>query len=190
MIPPNIKEQVLERTDLVALIGQSVQLRKSGSRFVGCCPFHQEKTPSFYVFPQTGTFKCFGCGEGGDAISFLQRRDGLNFTEAVKTLGKSYGIDVEEEEEDAQAKQQRMHIEALQVANEQVAAFYRKQFEASKEAQAYAFGRWGEEYCKLKDIGFSPKGGRALLSLGIKKEFLKNLDWSTRVDTIYLRDVW
>lgn len=173
MIPPNIKEQVLEHTDLVALIGQTVQLRKSGPRFVGCCPFHQEKTPSFYVFPQTGRFKCFGCGEGGDAISFLQKRDGMSFTEAVKFLGKKCGVEVEEEEESAEAQQKRMHLEALQVANEKVAAYYRKQFEASKEAQTYAFGRWGEEYCKQKDIGFSPKGGQGVLSLGVKKEFLE-----------------
>ena len=175
MIPPNIKEQVLEHTDLVTLIGQTVQLRKSGPRFVGCCPFHQEKTPSFYVFPQTGTFKCFGCGEGGDAISFLQKRDGMGFTEAVKFLGKKCGVEVEEEEEGAEEQQKRMHLEALQVANEKVAAYYRKQFEASKEAQTYAFGRWGEEYCKQKDIGFSPAKGMGLLSLGLKKEFLEEL---------------
>ena len=175
MIPPNIKEQVLEHTDLVTLIGQTVQLRKSGYRFVGCCPFHQEKTPSFYVSPQTGRFKCFGCGEGGDAISFIQKRDGLGFTEAVKMLGKQCGVEVEEEEESAEAQQKRMHLEALQVANEKVAAYYREQFEASKEAQTYAFGRWGEEYCKLKGIGFSPKGGQGLLSLGVKKEFLEEL---------------
>ena len=175
MIPPNIKEQVLEHTDLVTLIGQTVQLRKSGSRFVGCCPFHQEKTPSFYVFPQTGTFKCFGCGEGGDAISFLQKRDGMGFTEAVKMLGKQCGVEVEEEEENAEAKQKRMHLEALQVANEKVAAYYRKQFAASKEAQTYAFDRWGEEYCKLKGIGFSPVSGQGLLALGVKKEFLEEL---------------
>ena len=175
MIPPNIKEQVLEHTDLVTLIGQTVQLRKSGSRFVGCCPFHQEKTPSFYVFPQTGTYKCFGCGEGGDAISFLQKRDGMGFTEAVKMLGKQCGVEVEEEEESAEAKQKRMHLEALQVANEKVAAFYREQFVTSKEAQTYAFGRWGEEYCTFKGIGFSPVGGQGLLSLGVKKEFLEEL---------------
>ena len=91
MIPDDIKDRILEATDLVALVSQTVQLKKSGPRYVGCCPFHAEKTPSFYVFPQTGTFKCFGCGEGGDAIAFLMKRDGLSYVEAVKQLGKLCG---------------------------------------------------------------------------------------------------
>ena len=123
MIPDDIKDRVLESTDLVALVSQTVKLRKSGPRYVGCCPFHGEKTPSFFVFPHTGTYKCFGCGDGGDAISFLQKRDGLPFVDAVKQLGKMCGVEVDEQEEDPQAKQKRMHKEALMVANEQVATF-------------------------------------------------------------------
>lgn len=175
MIPDDIKGRILEATDLVALVSQTVQLKKSGPRYVGCCPFHAEKTPSFYVFPQTGTFKCFGCGEGGDAIAFLMKRDALSYVEAVKQLGKLCGIEVGEQEEDPEVKQKRMHKEALLVANEQVAKFYVEQFALSKEAQSYAFGRWGEEYCTLKGIGYAPKSGKALASLNVKREFLSEL---------------
>ena len=175
MIPNEIIDKILERTDLAALVGQSVQLRKSGARFVGCCPFHGEKTPSFFVFPQTGTYKCFGCNEGGDAVSFLQKRDGLTFVEAVKALARDCGVEVEEKEEDAHEKQQRMHREALLVANAQVAEFYAAEFAKSKEAQCYAHGRWGEDYCRQKGIGYAPKSGRALSALNVKREFLDEL---------------
>mgnify|MGYP004618813893 CR=1 FL=1 len=175
MIPDDIKDRVLESTDLVALVSQTVKLRKSGPRYVGCCPFHGEKTPSFFVFPHTGTYKCFGCGDGGDAISFLQKRDGLPFVDAVKQLGKMCGVEVDEQEEDPQAKQKRMHKEALMVANEQVATFYAKQLAQSKEAQDYAYKRWGESYVKQKGLGFAPTQGKALTNLPIKREFLDEL---------------
>ena len=175
MIPDDIKERILEATDLVALVGQTVQLKKCGPRYVGCCPFHGEKTPSFFVFPQTGSFKCFGCGEGGDAIAFLRKRDGLSYVEAVKQLGKACNIEVAEQEEDPEAKQKRMHKEALLAANQAVAKFYVEQFARSSAAQSYAFGRWGEEYCTLKGIGYAPKAGKALAGLGIKREFLSEL---------------
>ncbi len=176
MIQNEIIDKILEATDMGQLVGQTVQLRRSGPRLTGCCPFHSEKTPSFFVFPQTGRYKCFGCGEGGDAISFVQKRDGLTFVEAVKVLGRGCGIEVEENEEDARAKQQRLHREALLVANEAVAKYYASEFERSKEAQCYAYGRWGEDYCRLKGIGYAPKSGKSLLnSLNVKREFLDEL---------------
>lgn len=103
------------------------------------------------------------------------KRDGLSYVEAVTQLGKLCGIEVAEQEENPEAKQKRMHKEALLVANEQVAKFYVEQFALSKEAQNYAFGRWGEEYCTLKGIGYAPKSGKTLASLPIKREFLSEL---------------
>ena len=79
MIRQETIDTILERTDIVTLIGEHVHLRKCGSRYVGCCPFHNEKTPSFYVSPQTGRFKCFGCGEGGDAIHFIEKVENKTF---------------------------------------------------------------------------------------------------------------
>ncbi len=175
MIPNEIIDKILERTDLAALVGQSVQLKRSGARLTGCCPFHSEKTPSFFVFSQTGTYKCFGCGEGGDAISFLQKHDGLTFTEAVKRLGNACGVEVDEQEEDGQAKQKHLHREALLVVNEKVAKFYAEEFARSKEAQTYAHGRWGADYCLEKGIGYAPKSGKALAGLNVKREFLDEL---------------
>ena len=175
MIRHEIIDTILERTDIVQLISEHVQLRKSGIRFVGCCPFHKERTPSFYVFPQTGTYKCFGCGEGGDAIAFVEKTQNMVFTDAVKYLAKRTNVEIEEEQESPEAQQNRLKKEALQIANKQVADFYAKQFQQSKEAQAYAYHRWGEDYCKQKGIGFAPADGHALRQTNIKEDFLKEL---------------
>jgi DNA primase catalytic core len=86
------REQVLARTDLVALIGQTVTLRKRGGRFVGLCPFHAEKTPSFGVDPQKGFWHCFGCGKGGDAFTFVMQLEHLSFPEALERLAERAGV--------------------------------------------------------------------------------------------------
>ena len=175
MIRQEIIDTILDRTDIVQVIAQHVQLKKSGIRYVGCCPFHQEKTPSFYVFPHTGTFKCFGCGEGGDAIHFIEKAENKTFVEAVRTLAQKANVQIEEQEESVEEKQKRMHREALWITNKQVADFYRKQFLDSKEAQEYAYRRWGKDYCTMQEIGYAPKDGHAMLQLPVKAEFLKEL---------------
>lgn len=175
MIRQEIIDTILDRTDIVQVIAQHVQLKKSGIRYVGCCPFHQEKTPSFYVFPHTGTFKCFGCGEGGDAIYFIEKAENKTFVEAVRTLAQKANVQIEEQEESVEEKQKRMHREALWITNKQVADFYRKQFLDSKEAQEYAYRRWGKDYCTMQEIGYAPKDGHAMQQLPVKAEFLKEL---------------
>ena len=175
MIRQEIIDTILDRTDIVQVIAQHVQLKKSGIRYVGCCPFHQEKTPSFYVFPHTGTFKCFGCGEGGDAIHFIEKAENKTFVEAVRTLAQKANVQIEEQEETVEEKQKRMHREALWITNKQVADFYRKQFLDSKEAQEYAYRRWGKDYCTMQEIGYAPKDGHAMQQLPVKAEFLKEL---------------
>lgn len=175
MIRQEIIDTILDCTDIVQVIAQHVQLKKSGIRYVGCCPFHQEKTPSFYVFPHTGTFKCFGCGEGGDAIHFIEKAENKTFVEAVRTLAQKANVQIEEQEESVEEKQKRMHREALWITNKQVADFYRKQFLDSKEAQEYAYRRWGKDYCTMQEIGYAPKDGHAMQQLPVKAEFLKEL---------------
>lgn len=175
MIRQEIIDTILDRTDIVQVIAQHVQLKKSGVRYVGCCPFHQEKTPSFYVFPHTGTFKCFGCGEGGDAIHFIEKAENKTFVEAVRTLAQKANVQIEEQEESVEEKQKRMHREALWITNKQVADFYRKQFLLSKEAQEYAYRRWGKDYCTMQEIGYAPKDGHAMQQLPVKAEFMKEL---------------
>src|SRR5215510_8100917 len=87
---------VKERTDLVALIAESVKLVRRGRSFVGLCPFHQEKTPSFHVSPERGFFHCFGCKESGGAVDFVMKIEGRTFPEAIRMLAERAGIAVEE----------------------------------------------------------------------------------------------
>ena len=96
MIPDDQVEEVRARSDIVAVIGEHIPLKRAGKDYRALCPFHEEKTPSFYVVPSKGFYKCFGCGESGDVFSFLMKRMGLDFTEAVKYAGRKAGVVVRE----------------------------------------------------------------------------------------------
>ena len=98
MIDERIIEQILDRADIVDVISGFVELRKKGANYTTCCPFHQEKTPSFMVNPARNSWHCFGCGKGGNAVGFLMEHETMTFPEAVRVLGKRYGIEVEETE--------------------------------------------------------------------------------------------
>src|SRR5690606_21764790 len=91
-----VLDEIKRRTDLAALISEHVALKRSGRGFLGLCPFHQEKTPSFHVDPERGFFHCFGCNAGGNAFTFLMRVTGATFPEAVRTLAARVGVEVPE----------------------------------------------------------------------------------------------
>jgi DNA primase len=117
LIPEHKIEEVLARVDLVALVSRHVELKKSGRSYKGRCPFHQEKSPSFYVTPEMRRFKCFGCQAGGDAISFVQRLFGKSFMDAVKDLAREAGVDLEAAV-DPSARERQQLKEATDVAQE------------------------------------------------------------------------
>ena len=91
-LPQAFIDQVLNRTDIVDLVDRRVKLKKAGKNYSACCPFHQEKTPSFYVHPQKGLFNCFSSGEKGDGITFIQKLENLDFYEAVEYLSREFNI--------------------------------------------------------------------------------------------------
>lgn len=120
-------DAVKERTDIAALIGESVRLTRRGPRYVGCCPFHKEKTPSFHVNPERGFYHCFGCKESGDAIGFVTKIEGLNFVEAVRRLAERAGIEIIEggtEAERREAAAARRAQNDLYAANTLAATFF------------------------------------------------------------------
>ena len=94
IIPDRILEEIRSRTSIVDVISSRITLKRAGSVFKACCPFHREKTPSFTVNPARESFKCFGCGEGGDVFSFLMKHDGMTFSDAVRMLGDRCGVEV------------------------------------------------------------------------------------------------
>jgi DNA primase len=114
-------EEVRARADIVEVIGAHVRLKRVGRNFVGLCPFHNEKTPSFSVNRERGFFHCFGCGAGGTVFNFLMRMDGLTFPEAVRSLAERYGIALPERTE---AGMDRGERESLQRANQVAAEFF------------------------------------------------------------------
>ncbi|MHC4925319.1 MAG: CHC2 zinc finger domain-containing protein, partial [Planctomycetota bacterium] len=96
MIPDDQVEEVRARADIVDVVGEHVALKKAGREYKANCPFHEERTPSFYVVPDKGFYKCFGCGKSGDVFSFIMERMGLDFVEAVKHVAGRSGVEVRE----------------------------------------------------------------------------------------------
>lgn len=175
MIPKAIIEKVLDAAHIEDVVGEFLSLQKRGIIYRALCPFHQEKTPSFTVTPNRSMFYCFGCHKGGNAITFLMEHENMTYPEAVKWLGRKYGIEVEEREETIDEKQQRLKRESLLIVNATVHKHYREVFLRYKSAQDYAYRRWGQKYCDEIEIGFAPIDGKALAHLPLQKEFLQGL---------------
>jgi DNA primase len=122
-------DRIRRETDLVALIGESLKLSKRGRSFVGLCPFHKEKSPSFHVNPERGFYHCFGCHESGDAIKFVQKLEGLDFIEAVKRLAERTGIEFVDNVSDAERREQaeaRRRSEELFEVSDAAAAYFER----------------------------------------------------------------
>ena len=95
-IPRDFIDRLVEDTDIVNLLGQYLSLTKKGNNYVSCCPFHEEKTPSFTISPQKSIYHCFGCGKGGNIITFLQEYEGLTFIEAIEKLAEINNLKIQE----------------------------------------------------------------------------------------------
>ena len=159
MIDPRIIQDILDRADIIDVISDFVDLKKKGSNYEACCPFHSEKTPSFKVSPSRGTWHCFGsCQEGGNVISFVMKIQNMTFIEAVKWLGKKCGIAVVDDYQPTE-EQQMLYLkrEAMQVINARMAEYFVKNLnsEAGVNAMSYAISRWGNEFVEEKGIGFA-----------------------------------
>ena len=127
MIPQDIIDKILDRADIVEVVGDYVTLKKRGINYVACCPFHSEKTPSFTVFPQTGTYKCFGCGQQGNSVGFLMEHENLTYPEALRMLAHKYNIEIKERIPTAQEEQEYKKREAMYIANDFISKEYVKQ---------------------------------------------------------------
>ena len=154
-------ERVKDAIDMVELVGSRTELRRAGGRYVGLCPFHEERTPSFSVNADQKLYHCFGCGEGGDAIGFVQQTEALDFPGAVEFLATRYGVELTREEEDPQAEERRRRRERLLKLLERAASFYERYLWDAAEAdpaRRYLAGR-GLEESVLREfrIGYAPK---------------------------------
>jgi len=167
LIPESFIEELLGRVDIVELIERHVPLKRSGREFQACCPFHDEKTPSFTVSPQKQFYHCFGCGAHGSAIGFMMNYEGLEFVDAVEELARHAGLTVPRE-----AEVKRRPEESLYDILDSAARYYRSQLGKHAEAGEYLNNRGlSAEIAEEFGIGFAPPGWDALLShLGGSKE--------------------
>ncbi|WP_395057314.1 DNA primase [Polaromonas sp.] len=169
-IPQSFIQELLARADVVDIVGRYVQLKKGGANFMGLCPFHGEKSPSFSVSPSKQFYHCFGCGKNGNAISFLMEHGGMTFVEAVKDLAQQYGLQVPEDDvspqERARAAQQREQQATLTSVLEKAGIAYIKHLRHSPRAIDYLKGRGlSGEIAKTFGLGYAPEGWRALASV-------------------------
>lgn len=169
-IPQAFIQELLARADVVEIVGRYVQLKKGGANFMGLCPFHGEKTPSFTVSPSKQFYHCFGCGKNGNAIGFLMDYAGMNFVEAVKDLAGQYGMQVPEEDispaERARQQEQRQKQATLTDVLEKAGAAYRKHLRGAPRAVDYLKNRGvSGEVARQFGLGYAPEGWRSLASV-------------------------
>lgn len=174
LIPNDVINQVIERSDIVEIIGNYTALKKAGRNFKALCPFHNEKTPSFVVNPDKQIFHCFGCGVGGNAVGFLMRQEHWEFPEAVRFLAHKAGVAVPETASDVGAPSRQWREEILKI-NAASAAFFHETLLTSREADA----KGAREYLKARGVqletvkkfqlGFAPDNWDALLKYLMSK---------------------
>ncbi len=169
-IPQSFLQELLARADVVEIVGRYVPLKKGGANYMGLCPFHGEKSPSFSVSPTKQFFHCFGCGKNGNAIGFLMEHAGMSFPEAVKELAQQYGMQVPDDEtspqDRARAAEQKQRQATLTEVLEKAGAAYRKHLKASPRAVGYLKGRGlSGEIARQFGLGYAPEGWRTLASV-------------------------
>lgn len=175
MINQSTIDRVVNATVIEDIVAEYTSLKKSGSKYVGKCPFHEDaRATNFYVTPALGICKCFACGEGGDAISFLMKKEGFTYSEAVKKLAAKYNIEVDEKQETPEEVQANLKREAMYIINEKVNAWFQKQLSVTPEAKKYADTRWKAETLKFMGVGFAPNSWESLVTAA--KEMQLNSD--------------
>lgn len=180
MIPQDTVNKILDSAQIVEVISDFVSLKRRGANFIACCPFHNEKTPSFYVSPSKGIYKCFGCGKSGTAVGFVMEHESMTYVEALKYLAKKYGIEVKEKEDSPEEIAARQRSESLYLVMDFAEMFFQESLktpEGRSIGYAYFRSRGLEDSTIEKyGLGWSPKGGsvfsREALAKGYKEEFL------------------
>jgi DNA primase len=168
-------ERVKQAADIVEVISAHTDLRRQGARWVGLCPFHEERTPSFSVEPQEKLYHCFGCGVGGDVIKFVEEKEGLGFAEAVELLADRYGVELEREREDPRAEAKRQRRRRLEQLLERTSAYYANylwESEEAEKARGYLAERgMGEEVLRAFGVGYAPSAWDKILLRGQQAGF-------------------
>ena len=190
MIPQETVNKILDAAQIVDVVGDFVTLKKRGANHIACCPFHNEKTPSFSVSASKGIYKCFGCGKSGTAVGFVMEHENMSYTEALKYLAKKYHIEVVEKEETAEEIAQRQKHESLMLVSEFAGKFFQDNLHTPEgQAIAYQYFRsrgLEDETIRKFGLGWAPLSRKALSeaarAAGYKEEFLVDAGVSIKYD--------
>src|SRR5438046_7772303 len=178
MISPQTIEQITNRIDIIDVINEFVKLKKRGANYLGLCPFHNEKTPSFTVSPSKEIYKCFGCGKSGNTITFLMEHEKYSYIEALKWLAQRYNVEVEETIVSDEVKLQQQVAESLYALNNFAQKFFTEQLFNTDEGQSNALTYldergFNEEIIKKFHLGYNPHQRDAFTSAALKQQFSK-----------------
>ncbi len=180
MIAPQTIQQIMSRTDIIDVIGSFVKLKRRGTNYLGLCPFHNEKTPSFTVSPGKEIYKCFGCGKSGNTVSFIMEHEKYSYVEALKWLANRYGIEIEETFISDEQRQQLQAADSLYIINQFAQQFFTRQLFETPEGQdiglAYFKERgFREDIIRKFQLGYSPEQKDAFTREALAKQYNREL---------------
>lgn len=191
MIDQATIDRIMDAAQIVDVVSEFVTLRRRGVNYVGLCPFHNEKTPSFSVSPSKGVCKCFSCGKGGNVVHFIMEHEQLNYYEALKWLAKKYGIEVKERELSDEEKQAQSVRESLFLVNDFANGYFQDILHNHPDGQAIGMSYFRQrgfrdDIIKKFQLGFSTEGRDALAKEAKRRGF--NTDYLTKTGLCYTRD--
>jgi DNA primase len=180
MISPNTIQQITSRIDIIDVVGEFVKLKKRGTNYLGLCPFHNEKSPSFTVSPAKEIYKCFGCGKSGNTITFLMEHEKYNYVEALRWLAARYNIEVEETETSPEQKMLVQTADSLYILNKFAQQFFSDSLLKTEDGNAIALSYlkergFREEVIEKFQIGYNPDSRDALTKALLANQFNKEL---------------
>lgn len=180
MIPQETIQQIVSRIDIIEIINSFVKLKKRGTNYIGLCPFHNEKSPSFTVSPSKEIYKCFGCGRSGNAITFLMEHEKYSYVEALKWLAAKYNVEIEEKETSPEFKQQQQASDSLYIINKFAQQFFSDTLSNSEEGinigMSYLKERgFREEIIQQFELGYNPEARDTFTRAALEKQFNKEL---------------
>ncbi|CAN5251974.1 DNA primase [soil metagenome] len=191
MISPNTIQQILSRIDIIEIVGTFVKLKKRGTNYLGLCPFHNEKSPSFTVSPAKEIYKCFGCGRSGNSIGFLMEHEKYTYVEALRWLAQRYNVEIEETEVSPEQKLQQQSAESLFIINNFAQQFFTNHLLNTEEGQdiglSYLKQRgFREEIIKKFQLGFNPEARDSFAKAAIQAQY--NVELLQKSGLVAVRD--
>ncbi|MEO7489160.1 MAG: DNA primase, partial [Ferruginibacter sp.] len=191
MISPNTIQQILSRIDIIEIVGTFVKLKKRGTNYLGLCPFHNEKSPSFTVSPAKEIYKCFGCGRSGNSIGFLMEHEKYTYVEALRWLAQRYNVEIEETEVSPEQKLQQQSAESLFIINNFAQQFFTNHLLNTEEGQdiglSYLKQRgFREEIIKKFQLGFNPEARDSFAKAAIQAQY--NVELLQKSGLVAIRD--